>query len=245
MFFAATLINTPQPVVNSYRLPSFDANGNNATFPIFSTSFQPYTLSITGYSPSFLAALENGTAILSLGSNNSTVVLGAPFQPTTPVNVILKCVDVFCSNLGGTPDAFPWKKFYFEYQAQGVVPSDLTARLYMNVFADCDGVYDACGVCNGDNRTCSCVEYHDFSSLRMSYELLTFLIDFLIQKVTITTQLLEETYEKYEMFAQNATLASLLDSATQTTELNTFFNQCYSPYCRALDRFEALINNMP
>jgi len=244
VFFSATLINTPRPVVNKVVLPSFDANGNNVNIPVFSTSFQPYTLSVVDYSPSFANAIQNGTATLTF-SDGTPVPLNTPFPPSTELNVILQCVDTFCSNLGGTPDAFPWRSFYFSYQAQGVVPSNLTARLLMNVYADCDGAYDACGVCNGDNRTCQCVYYHDFTNVRMSYVLLNFLIDFLITKVTTTTQLLQETLDRYIYLLANLSNLTLPDPSLQTSQLTSFYNQCLSPYCKALSRFETILSNIP
>eukprot|EP01097_Dermamoeba_algensis_P001523 TRINITY_DN1574_c0_g1_i1.p1 TRINITY_DN1574_c0_g1~~TRINITY_DN1574_c0_g1_i1.p1 ORF type:complete len:661 (-),score=206.43 TRINITY_DN1574_c0_g1_i1:52-1782(-) len=232
VFVAATLIFSPRPVVNNLTLPGADYNGNSPIAPILSTSFGAYDVEISGFSSSFGAAVARGEAVLTVAQTGSPAAIGTRVSSQSQVNLVLYCNDTICSNLGGTTSGFPFREFFISYKAIGQVPSNISAKLFLTVYPDCDGIYDACGVCNGDNRTCQCIFYHEFRNTRMSYVLLTFMIDLLIEKSTTTADILEETLEKID----NYNFTAIFTPGTKASDLASFYNLCLTPYCQALDK---------
>jgi len=243
---AGTLPTTPRAVTTTLTLPSFSivplATPPNGTAPVLVTSFAPYSLTLAGFSPLLAGAIMANQARLTVKATGANVTQNQTLPSGSQLNMVLFCSDAQCSNLAGSTSlsAFPWRSFFINYHAGN---PNVTAKLFINVFPDCDGSYDACGVCNGDNRTCQCVVYHEFKNVRMSYVLLSFMVDFLIDKVNTTTQILDETLDKINTRLNSNT--PIPSANVQTQQLMSFYNGCLSNYCQSVTRFLRILTSIP
>jgi len=243
---AGTLPSTPRAVTTTLTLPSFSivplTTLPNGTAPVLAPAFAPYSLTIAGFSPLLTGAVMANQARVTVASTGAALSQNQTLTPGEKLNVVLFCSDAQCSNLAGSTSltSFPWRNFFINYHAGD---ANVTAKLFINVFPDCDGSYDACGVCNGDNRTCQCVVYHEFKNIRMSYVLLTFMVDFLIDKVNTTTQILDETLDKINTRISSNT--PIPAANVQTQQLMSFYNGCLSNYCQSVTRFLRILTSIP
>jgi hypothetical protein len=157
------------------------------------------------------------------------------------VEVEAFCVDIQCSNFRDSDEEFrDWGIRYVAHADQDTPSETPVATLYLTIEGDCDGEFDACGVCQGRNETCQCVVYHNFRNVRMAYVLLVHMVDFLIDKVAATTEVMDETMDVIQASNFNPAAVST-ELADQVEDMMVFYSGCLADYCAAVTQFEKVL----
>ncbi len=92
-------------------------------------------------------------------------------------------------------------------------------------------MYDACGVCSGDNSTCQCVEYHGYASSQMEYMMVQYSIDQIMWKIQQVMDTLLLTLEILEDYTGPGDLGVMVQY------FNDYSERCLSEYGQYLDQF--------
>lgn len=91
--------------------------------------------------------------------------------------------------------------------------------------------YDACGVCAGDNSTCTCVVYRGYKVQEMQYMMVQYSIDQISWKTEHVMSTLLIIMEELEHYAGPA------DLGVMVKYFNEFCERCLVDYNQFLDKF--------
>lgn len=98
----------------------------------------------------------------------------------------------------------------------------------------CDGlggVYDACGVCAGDNSTCECVKYLGYDKHELQYALVEWSVDQTKERIDNVMDVLLVTMEVLEEYSGPGDLGVMIQY------FNDFCETCITDYSTYLDKF--------
>ena len=91
---------------------------------------------------------------------------------------------------------------------------------------------DICGVCAGDNSTCTCVKYHGYEIEEMDYILLKWTIDRAIEDIDNALLTLYKSLRKVTYYNGDADLGAVV------MYINRFIDSCQDPYSTKVDMFK-------
>jgi len=172
---------------------------------------------VSGYSPQLQSLLTSGVA----------EIFGNP-SDLSSVTVFVTCPANNCSAYTAH-----WKDYYFSYTATFNGLPTAPARDYLRIVTACpSGVFDSCGVCEGDNSQCQCVVYHGFETERMSHVLLEWSLENLIAEVENSQTILTDT-----LLALDSATPSDPVLRQQIYDLMNFYNDDLTNYCGDLWSF--------
>jgi len=190
--------------------------------PIYlsSTGNSSEIYSIVAVSPSLSTLLENGQARIFSDDESLTFL---PFSlPSNKVEVVVFCQNGSCNSTD----------LAFQFDASG---SLATVKFSVTPFCPSDK-FDACGECDGDNRTCTCACYHGFRTKYMAYELFKFGLQQVVAQTNQTLAQLREVLASVKALGSNVpNQLSATFPARITNERN--FGECVSEFCAAFGDF--------
>lgn len=248
---AKRLETSTKPINNTFMFRGRDAdpaspsvnNQSALNFPALFPPHEAFRHQIKAFSPKWVNGFSTGFLRL-LRSNgqpiNHTNILNEIFDQNETLSVFVNCTDPGCTNLQGS-----FREWWIEYFP--LTPTPLvtpSAYLFFQIESECDGYYDACGVCNGRNETCQCVVYHNFKNVRMAYVLLVYMLDYLTEKIDSTIQIMQESLQLVSKPTFNAATMSM-EVENQIRELMKFYNGCLQNYCSSIGTFNSELSRIP
>jgi len=105
---------------------------------------------------------------------------------------------------------------------------------------DCSGIVDACGVCNGQNTTCMCVEYLGYDLADVDYALLRWSVAASMIKVNDTLDLLYKIRHLLPGYQYQSNVLSLVNFIDT---LHQFCDHCLDSFDFAQVGFADLISS--
>eukprot|EP01098_Paradermamoeba_levis_P005918 TRINITY_DN2464_c0_g1_i1.p1 TRINITY_DN2464_c0_g1~~TRINITY_DN2464_c0_g1_i1.p1 ORF type:complete len:562 (-),score=167.16 TRINITY_DN2464_c0_g1_i1:207-1892(-) len=219
--------------INQRITISGKTNFNTASFQLLaSQEVLPLTFTITSFSPD-LAPLIARKEVIIYSTDRPTVlpITTIPTVLSSPnLGVLVNCSDGNCTNLSGN--------LFFGFRA-----NNSTANVKIDVIPPCpSNKYDACGVCQGDNRTCMCLCYHGYRSEYLNFKLMQFGVDQTLARINMTLNALSNVLSKIQTI--KAADASVQPALVRQLQLHKDFNTCHSTYCQSFgpwkSKFDAL-----
>jgi len=180
-----------------------------------------------------LITLVNAGDLLIM--NGNTTLTSFPVNLTSnDITVYANCSDDLCTNAVQAGEAT------FDF---AVSPSGSIARVKLDITSSClGGVLDACGVCNGDNRTCQCVCYHGFRNAYLGYQLFNFTIQTLLVKV-------DSAIDHFNQFLTQLRAIKSGSQPPQPDFAKEIYNSrsfagCSGRFCAAIQGFQSRYNSL-
>lgn len=240
-----------KPINNTFTFRGRDAdpaspsvnNQSALNFPALFPPHETFNYQIRSFSSKLRTGMANGWAKIAKTNGlaiNDGNILGITLTQNETISIFVNCTDLLCTNIQGG-----FRDFFIEYWTTTPAPLFTpTAYLYFEIESECDGYYDSCGVCNGRNETCQCVVYHNFKNVRMAYVLLVYMLDYLVEKIDTTVQIMQESLQIVSKSNFNAAAMSS-DVESQIRELMKFYNGCLQNYCQSIGNFNAELARIP
>lgn len=218
------------------KSPLQSANQVASVTLLSSNEIAPIKFTLTSFSPDLLPLVNTGQVrVLVAGGNGVPVLpkdlpLALPSSSSPTLQVMADCTDVKCKNIFGS--------LFIGFSA-----NQSPAKVQLTVTNPCaSGVYDACGVCNGDNRTCMCLCYHGFRTSFLGHQLFQFGTNQTLLKIQLAVDYLRKLMDQIGM-AQSGNKIAQGQVIEEVRKQENYF-QCHSKVCNGLGPWKARLDSL-